>query len=361
MKTNLSQCHEKSKSTRGLSFRLLLAVSCVVVLAACPGPAPSDKGGAGGGSTGGPLGGSGGGSPAPAAQGDGGISGGTGGSAGGGSLDEACSDYAAKFCAKLNQCSPAYLIYDYGTEEVCRSRAKISCVSEANAPNTSVTATQFKACAAAKSAQSCSDFMTDERPDACIYKGSRIDGQACGENSQCQSGLCRTNGNLCGVCGKAVGIGEKCQGQDDCEEGLRCDGTQCKKRVENGQACRYEQDCKVDSYCFNGTCVASKTMGGTDCNDSTYASCNINQKLYCEVDGAKVCKLITFLPAGSSCRFPETCASGRCKITRSGEKGTCTAFAADGAMCDPKEDIYCQSPASCVNGYCKLPNPGQCN
>ncbi len=362
MKTNLSQSNSKSLSTRRLSSRLFVAISCVVALAACPGPAPTDKGGSDGGSNGGPVGGSGGGSAGPVAQSDGGTSGGTGGSSGGGSLDEACADYATKYCKKYNQCSPAYLISDYGTEETCQARTKIRCLSQANASGAAVTSTQLKDCAGAKGSQTCSEFITGERPDACIFKGTRTDGSACGEDSQCQTGLCRTNGTSCGVCGKAVSVGEKCNAEDDCEEGLQCMAGQCKKPVANGGACRYSDDCQAESYCFDGTCVSSKTSAGHDCNESTYYSCNIHQKLFCDKAGAKVCTLINFLPAGSSCGYTDLCASGRCKITQSNpRKGTCAAFAADGAMCNPSEGIYCQSPASCVNGSCKVPNPAQCN
>ncbi len=164
------------------------------------------------------------------------------------SLEEACIEEASSYCSRLNACTPNALTYNFATEEACRDRLKIRCKTTVSAPDAKVTPQQVKACADAERMQACPQFITAQRPDACIYKGSRENGSSCSQDSQCQNGLCLNAGFGCGTCGQAKGLLESCAVADRCANRLVCLGGKCKKQQTLSGTCGSNGECENGLY-----------------------------------------------------------------------------------------------------------------
>jgi hypothetical protein len=80
---------------------------------------------------------------------------------------------------------------------------------------------------------------------------------------------CYTNDGLyCsnpGVCAERAALGGTCEGDEGCDDGLRCDfaTSTCMEKATAGQACTFSDDCADGLYCKNDLCVAELAPGST--------------------------------------------------------------------------------------------------
>jgi hypothetical protein len=274
---------------------------------------------------------------------------------GGTSFAQACSDNAAKYCAKLSTCSPFLLSTQYGDMPTCVTRLSGAyCNNIVTAKGSGWTGDGLEACVAARDALSCSDFLyLKPAPAACRPSGTLTSG-SCLWDSQCGTGYCRiTAGTGCGNCVQRGNTGAPCATSNDCDGNLVCAGAACAAPQPLGVACSATSPCESGLVCLFGKCAAPGAVGAA-CNlDAGGIDCDYNLGAYCSggMCGAITVAMLSSLCGGSS--PPAVCfADGACQA------GFCVAPTADGQPCDA--GLNCTIPSTCNAGVCTTPSATQC-
>ncbi len=297
------------------------------------------------------------------------------------SADQACTDFAAAQCAKLDQCVVNGTTGRYGGVSICQSRQKQTCLARLNAPGTGNSPTDVELCAQQLPTASCGDFDLGNVPDCMAKVGTRVNGQPCAFPGQCQSSSCAVvNGTNCGTCTAPNQAGDSCA-TTSCSHGFVCvKSTQlCQPRGASSATCDADHPCGSGLSCViaqgaqSGTCETAGASVGTPCDPArkTEASCDQNAGLYC--DGTtRSCLAVSYGVAGSQCGFVSpivvNCTNAATCFGAQGQTpGMCLANAADGAACDTQAGPSCLPPAQCVTGSptvtagtCQLPDPAVC-
>lgn len=280
--------------------------------------------------------------------------------------DQACSDFSAAYCKRINDCAPFYVQLAYSDAPGCTTRLKLACAPALNAPGTGTTPGIAEACSGALSSASCDDLLGRNLPDACKTKGGSLsNGVACGDNAQCQGTICnRAKNQTCGVCSARVAAGGTCVRDDDCDYGEMCSKTAnvCVKFGNVSDNCDADHPCKPTLVCKSGSCATPLGAGAACAGNLLANDCDFGRGLVCN---QKVCTQIQLAGGGQPCGLINggvtLCSSnGFCRIPPATTSGTCVAAAADGAACDTATGPNCLEPAQCVNGACKLSDPASC-
>lgn len=319
-----------------------------------------------------------------------GASGGAGGTGGGPSAAEACAALEKAACQKSDACTNNLAtLLRYGDEATCETRAALGCEAALAAAGTSQTPTSFAGCGDAISSETCTDYLDNHSPDACVPKPGALDaGKACAFNAQCQSTFCKTDPNTaCGVCAPAPKAGDACLDTAQCGRELLCvkaagatAGT-CQAPVASGGMCdKGTSACGTGLSCVGpmaggpGTCQPEGTKVGDACDSKKKDApgCDSALGLYCPIGAGAKCAAVKEAKAGEACGIVGTdvvvCTAGAACIRPMGmTQGTCVAPAADGAACDTAAGPPCLSPARCVltdpkgtAGKCQLPDASIC-
>jgi hypothetical protein len=289
--------------------------------------------------------------------------------------DQAAADAANAFCSRVSACVPALTSLQWGDASTCTSKYKNVLLGTLHATGTSATPASLEACAQAIPGASCDDLLDRNLPDPCRAKaGSLMDGQACGDNSQCTGKMCNiAPGKICGVCSAPAAAGAACQSNEDCDYGLDCVGAAamkvCTARAAAGQPCDGAHTCLPTLACKAGTCgtpdpADTACVAGKD-------TCDTAHGVFCNPISSK-CVKVTFAKPGGTCGIVSDgivlCESGGTDISTSctGFKypatptGTCAAPAADGMACNDATGPTCVPPSICVNGACQVKDPSGC-
>jgi hypothetical protein len=296
---------------------------------------------------------------------------GEGGAGGGVQALAFCDDHAAKRCERLFACLPLYATQVYGDVKICGERFRTSCRIEAALTGTGLARSSSDACLEAMTAASCDDVFLDGL-EACQLKGTLAAGVACGFDSQCASGFCRTpETSFCGVCEARALEGAECDSDRACAFPFLCSATgRCTKAGNEGDTCSQTAPCRRETfYCSNGdgTCKRYGSQGGT-CNEGgpgIAAYCDWG--LTCEPDGIGTCQPIRMVLAGQACGPAGGGGPGSpavfCEGSASCIDRICQPPGKDGEACtvSPLGDSGgCLPPALCLGGICKLPEPAVC-
>jgi hypothetical protein len=279
-----------------------------------------------------------------------------------------CDAYAARRCERLFACVPLYAQDVYGDSSTCTERFETGCRIEGVLVATGRNRASSDACLAAMSSATCDDVFL-QGVDACQFKGSLAAGAACGADSQCASGFCRTpETSFCGVCAELAGEGAVCESDSACQSPLLCsEAGRCAKAGGEGATCSETAPCNWASfYCSNGdgTCKRYGTAGGA-CNEAgPDISAPCDWGLTCRPGGTGTCQPNRTVPAGQACG-----AAGpgepfvSCHGSASCIDNVCQAPGKDGEACtvSPLGDSPgCLPPAICLAGICRLPDPAAC-
>jgi|CZKU01.1.fsa_nt_gi hypothetical protein len=272
------------------------------------------------------------------------------------SPDGACTDWAARYCDRLNACSPFTLQFGYASVAECTARNKPVCLGGLSAPGTGATPAAVEACSGLFATDTCEDVIIRKPPQGCNVDGSLGAGKPCGDGSQCvgPDGYCKIDDNdTCGTCATLSGVGGSCSSDRDCAYGLICGTLTCQTPVKVGSQCDGATlFCQGSVLCADSTCVMPLGLGApctpqADLCDMDLGTCD-PQSMVCTATAAPA-------PRGASCAG-KACANGVC-----GAQGTCVAYPPDGSACDPTRGLYCASPAVCVNSVCVLADASQCH
>jgi hypothetical protein len=278
--------------------------------------------------------------------------------------DQACADYADRFCELEQQCEPGWLKYIWGNVATCRERQRVGCPEAFELNGTMDTPSRLESCAKAMRTQSCDDFLRPW-PDVCRQPlGTLPDGMACGGRSQCRGGSCKQGIAACGTCVTTLPEGAPCTSRSECDVDATCgsvDGI-CTRQyaVELGGACDFDHTCAGTLTCRGsgatgmGTCSMPLPEGASCDPSSSPGECDFTKSLGCDSGTNKCAPDPVYPSVGERCLGDLCDGSGTC-----GAAGTCLPKLHEGQACsDPDQ---CLRPARCVNGTCTIFDPGSCH
>jgi hypothetical protein len=273
---------------------------------------------------------------------------------------EACADWAAHYCKRLEACAPISVSIDYGDVETCILRNKPVCVSALQARGTGASPSTLSSCALAYDSARCDDVVVGKPPEACHAPGLLGAGASCGDSSQCAGphAYCRMAAEeTCGVCAPLGDLGAGCDSARDCEYGLVCYFT-CLRPVAKGDTCDgMLQQCPETLVCLNYKCVVP---AGRDSPCEPNADhCDHDHGLFCDPE-EKVCVPYAVADEGAECGTGIVCKHGACIPDETTGVSRCIANIPDGASCSAPRGAPCAAPARCVNARCRTPSAATC-
>ena len=248
--------------------------------------------------------------------------------------DDGCGKLAKATCNLLVKCGDGgFFQANFGDLDRCTSRIDAGCRASLQAPGTGESQAHLDDCYF-KIDKGCVEFFARNTKlwlktpwaglcDLNPPHGKGVEGSACAENAQCDSGLfCRPGPSGCGVCKASLGQGATCGDDLDCGPRLVCasDKTCEPAEIING-SCGVDRPCAADLFCLAAVkeCRETAQKAGDKCDPKTNA-CDATRGLVCG--------------PGNTC------------VTTSVKPPV-----ADGAAC--VDGVACTSPARCV-GTCRI-------
>lgn len=272
------------------------------------------------------------------------------------------------------------------------------CTASVNAPGSGFTTTVLDGCASAVAQSSTCASGIGGVPQCKPPAGKLADGAACGDDTQCASGDCKTtasagNGPQCGVCAKLAKENEPCNVAPDnlsCGADLKCVKNVCAKNVTiaAGGACSFTgpegYNCAAGTFCNaaftpnsvgtcaalpkkgetctavcdgNLACVAGKCADKVDVGGTCASSAECKSGLTC--DQTKKCAAKTIVKAGESCASTSVkCDAGLACTTTGTDQQTCVPEKKNGEACAPTD--VCAQFLVCSGGKCVIDDPALC-
>jgi hypothetical protein len=306
------------------------------------------------------------------------------GSSGPATADQACGDLARVRCDKRDSCTNGSgITRTYGDKPTCLAREKLSCLNGLAAPSTGQSPAALETCVNSYPSFTCTDFLTNNPPAACVVTGPRAASAVCAFGGQCSTTYCTNNKqSACGTCGSAPGVGASCA-TSGCQRGLTCVAmtSTCQPEGAVSASCDAVHPCGPDLGCVGatatvmGSCMTTSANVGAACG-GTNPPCDGTKGLHCSgTAGMRTCAKTNFVGDGQPCGtvgtdFVACSGGGDCytagRLIMSGESGTCKIAAKDGDPCDIVAGPPCLSPARCVvtgsstSGICTLVDGATC-
>jgi hypothetical protein len=219
--------------------------------------------------------------------------------------EQACTDLANTRCNMRMMCGPGTLQRIYGDMTTCLAREKLGCLNALAAPSTGNSPSATESCVAAYGSLGCADFLAGNPPSACVYSGSIATGAACAFNGQCSTTYCTNNTTAaCGTCGMPTG---SCT-DTGCARGQQCVNDACVTPATLDSPCDPDHPCAADLSCVgaimgqSGTCQQAVSNLGGNCSPGATdgAACDAKQELFCNTK-SKVCQNIAYVGDGMPC------------------------------------------------------------
>lgn len=271
-------------------------------------------------------------------------------------LETAINSYAEADCRKMDDCSPGWLVEEFGTVEECSARTVKQHQWLAELPGTAWVESAYVDCAKAIDDASCVDFTNWTIPE-CSLPGTRKNGESCDVGRQCASLVCENPHDTCGRCVEAPSEGDDCIG-GVCGQGLVCsDARTCGRPRAVGEGCSGELPCQPKAICYNGVCTQLIRDEGATCDPNAGLFCDTSQKLVCSSSISQCVFTNEYLGDGESCGVDSEkgtmsgCARGVCS---NDAQMICIGFGDSGASCDEAAGRYCEWPAYCSGGTCRF-------
>jgi len=286
------------------------------------------------------------------------------------------ADYSSALCAQMQRCIWPLFILQYASLDDCVSDLS-STPFELSLLN-GVTSAELTAITNLLNDDACAPLLsaTFTLPSY----GSLVNGAACLQGWQCQSGTCVMLGSSnraaiiaatsssqhCGTCGGG-GQGAACTSTNDCSANYACIDKACQTRLPIGGACTSSDECQ-SGYCLvpsgatSGQCadIALDVPAGSPCSISH--ACQSG--MLCDASTNNICPTPNLVSVGGSCSDSSAkCVGSYCDTATN----RCTAYPANGTSCNVTKN-HCRH--ACVptsdggtTGTCQTYDPAdlQCN
>lgn len=230
-------------------------------------------------------------------------------------LAEVATTIAAKFCRRATHASEAFV-------RDCTARLSVAVARWAD-PSV--------AWVSAASLARCQHERDPVRALRCArLRPGRALGAPCGDDVECESLWCSSEGTGCGVCGERGGLGASCDmtGRRTCTEPLRCTpnapgSREGRCQLAQNPSCVDTSGCPGGLVCDGGRCVEARGYGepcgpGAPCWPVSGVACVKGP------DGAR-CERPTLPRVGqacdSLCEYPDVCDHATHTCVRGAKKG----------------------------------------
>ena len=276
--------------------------------------------------------------------------------------ENGCAEHAAAVCHRMHECLGPMFRVTFASDADCDSALRADCIDDMTAPGTGFTESNARQCASEVNAASCDDIVAERIPPVCRPHGRLANGATCYQSDQCATANCeRTNGNRCGVCVPAPGLGSHCT-QHCSGDGLECAPAThvCIRPGTEGAACDPSAaPCGVGLVCSGigatRTCQRAGTTEGSPCTASptdTIHACDLMRGLVCDAR-VGTCRALRLANAGEPCGLVGDglvgCGSrGRCVGQTSDHPGTCAAPPSLDGPCTVTDSFGCPPMSRCV-------------
>lgn len=282
-----------------------------------------------------------------------------------------CGTFAEAACAKISECQPYFSgLIATSTTTSCVALERDLCQRSLSAPGTNNTPEQAGRCGDVYKKSACDDLFSGALSSAadCQPAGSRLTGDPCAQDSQCQSAHCQIAGGNCGTCQPTASAGQACGGTGKiaCASSLSCVNSVCVSYGSVGHACSASAPCQNNLRCVSNTCQPKVDPGGpcTTSNDcKTYLGnqvCDTTTKLCTTV-------AINYIDGGGSCsntvknNMLNVCkADFDCVAPATGGATTCIPRTALGQPCGAAGQASCALGSSCISNTCQIVDPASC-
>lgn len=201
---------------------------------------------------------------------------------------------------------------------------------------------KYAACKAELEAPGCDPTPTCATIGDATGKGV---GDSCQGTDNCTIGLSCAKASafdITGTCAERKADGGACGRSDECAPGLSCQNEVCHAVVANVTECRVDDDCRVEPNNLND-------LLNTDARGHTIFACDA------AVLGKGKCQTVVLdQAAGAACDVAKVCAKGLyCKGLKKDGHGTCETAPKWGEACDgPPEGGEADGCFSCLNNVC---------
>lgn len=271
-------------------------------------------------------------------------------------LAAAVTEYGAAFCARSTACAPALFPYRYPAGSSCPIQTASELFWSSLLPGSGVSGTVLRACAQTIASLDCTDFLSPQLDLACQVRGTRLTGQSCLGDAQCETGFCPSVDRGCAQCTIAPAEGQACIGRR-CAAGLRCTtGNSCVRTARVGDACT-TRPCEPPASCIAGVCQAPSATVGTPCGAGT-VGCDNENGFICPNAATPTCAPFVAVGAGETCG-PTGGTFRICHHALACAAGTCPPIPKPGDACTT--DTTCSFPDRCIQSKCTaLPPTDSC-
>lgn len=145
------------------------------------------------------------------------------------------------------------------------------------------------------------------------------DGQSCGGEIVCESGLACVDGRC-----ESGALDAPCAIDGDCDEGLHCEGT-CKPNLAEGDPCERDGMCEGDLQCVDQRCLPTSSDGDA-CNDDCFGA------FYCDAAAGR-CRPVP-RAAGAECAAAQVCLGNELHCNQ--QTGRCETLPGRDEECTPR-------------------------
>lgn len=304
-------------------------------------------------------------------------------------LEELPPQLAASLCTSYQSCyGPIFSLFMNGdcqtiTEQRIRNGTFPLLAGAIEQKKIAYDGTKARACIDSLAARTCSALLERDSPECLAAMDGTVDlGGPCDFKEECQGlALCKSSNGTCpGQCVALLVAGQACSEDSDCQSGLQCSSETklCVAPAGAAQACEYgAPPCGPGLLCLGkdddkkapGTCrsPAEALSGVVD------GPCDPTLGQLCQSGASCIPDNITLTPlaitwkcvasgsyaAGAECKpgFPEACTAGNYCSVGAGALallgGTCKPVPGAGEPCGTGFGAQCQANQICVGGLCQ--------
>ncbi len=223
--------------------------------------------------------------------------------------------------SRLSECGGFFATFEINGTDLVRGEALSQICNDQFGPmiasgTVEVSEAALASCLSYATTTSCEELSLGNligTPCEAVFVGTVADGGDCETTEQCLGdAYCAPTAEECGSCTARLPVGNVCDSDQECSDGLCNSANQCAAPATTGESCVNDGDCVGLLVCDKGTCASDLPVAGDPCNSQQDCSG----------------------PGGSGIPFD---IGLYCAPSMDKGPGSCTAAPAVGEACIPQE------------------------